>query len=385
MAKFEEVFSLIRNGASIKQFDMAKGLPITRIETISDREVNREKFGYADIFEVGKYCDYVLQDQDILMSHINSEKHLGKAAIYRKREDEIIIHGMNLLVLRAKKEILNPEYALLFFNTSRFLDQIKTITKKSVNQASFSISALKELEIELPLISTQQQIVIEIGKIDKIIACRKQQLEKLDELVKARFIELFGAPEINPNGYPVRSMADIATYWNGLTYKPEDVSEEGTIVLRSSNIQNMQLDFADTVRVSCKIGEKKYVQENDILMCSRNGSAKLVGKVALIKGLAEPMSFGAFMMIIRSDYYPYLMTYFQMAAFRSQIVTGATTTINQITGSMMDKVFVPVPDRRTMDEFADVVSQVDKSKAEIQKSLEQLETLKKALMQKYFG
>ena len=124
----------------------------------------------------------------------------------------------------------------------------------------------------------------------------------------------------------------------------------------------MQLDFADTVHVSCKIGEKKYVQENDILMCSRNGSAKLVGKVALVKGIEEPMSFGAFMMIIRSEYYPYLMTYFQMPAFRAQIVTGATTTINQITGSMMDKVFVPVPDRKTMNEFAAFITQIDKSK-----------------------
>ena len=74
------------------------------------------------------------------------------------------------------------------------------------------------------------------------------------------------------------------------------------------------------------------------------------------------MSFGAFMMIIRSDYYPYLMTYFQMPAFRSQIVTGATTTINQITGGMMDRVFVPVPDKRTMDDFATFVAQIDKSK-----------------------
>ena len=196
---------------------------------------------------------------------------------------------------------------------------------------------------------------------------------------------MFGDPETNPNGYPVRSMADIATYWNGLTYKPEDVSEEGTIVLRSSNIQNMQLDFADTVRVSCKIGDKKYVQENDILMCSRNGSAKLVGKVALIKGIKEPMSFGAFMMIIRSDYYPYLMTYFQMPAFRSQIVTGATTTINQITGSMMDKVLVPVPDKITIDNYATFVAQINKSKFAVQKALDEAQLLFDSLMQKYFG
>ena len=175
---------------------------------------------------------------------------------------------------------------------------------------------------------------------------------------------MFGDPLTNPKGYPVKVLPEIAEYWNGLTYKPEDVSDEGTIVLRSSNIQNATLDFEDTVRVSCQISDKKYVQDNDILMCSRNGSARLVGKVALIKDIEEPMSFGAFMMIIRSDYYPYLMTYFQMPAFRAQIATGATTTINQITGRMLDVVKLPVPDMDVINEFSDFIHQVDKSKFE---------------------
>lgn len=173
---------------------------------------------------------------------------------------------------------------------------------------------------------------------------------------------MFGDPTLNPQKYPVKLLSDIAEYWNGLTYKPEDVAESGTIVLRSSNIKNAQLDFSDIVRVNCKISDRKYVQDNDILMCSRNGSARLVGKVALIKGLDEPMSFGAFMMIIRSSYYAYLMTYFQMPAFRLQITTGATTTINQITSNMLDKVHLPVPDVQTLREFQLFTKQVDKSK-----------------------
>ena len=173
---------------------------------------------------------------------------------------------------------------------------------------------------------------------------------------------MFGEPETNPYGYPTMKLSDIATYWNGLTYKPEDVQDQGTLVLRSSNIQNSKLDFADTVRVNCKIKEKQYVQNNDILMCSRNGSAKLVGKVALITNLTEPMSFGAFMMIIRSNYYHYLMTYFQMESFRNQIKTGATTTINQITGNMLNQVILPVPNMSTVNQFATFVEQVDKSK-----------------------
>ena len=108
----DEAFTLIRNGASIKQGDLDFGYPITRIETISDRVVDREKMGYAGITELGKYEEYVLQDGDILMSHINSEKHLGKTALYKKHEDEIIIHGMNLLCLRPNKQIIKSN--LLF-------------------------------------------------------------------------------------------------------------------------------------------------------------------------------------------------------------------------------------------------------------------------------
>lgn len=221
---------------------------------------------------------------------------------------------------------------------------------------------LTDALIELPSIDEQKAIVYILEKAKNVLDMRNEEIGKLDNLIKARFVELFGDPSTNPKGYPVKVLPEIAEYWNGLTYKPVDVSDEGTIVLRSSNIQNATLDFADTVRVSCKIGDKKYVQDNDILMCSRNGSARLVGKVALIKDIEEPMSFGAFMMIIRSDYYPYLMTYFQMPAFRAQITTGATTTINQITGRMLDIVKLPVPDMDVINEFADFVQQVDKSK-----------------------
>lgn len=197
-------------------------------------------------------------------------------------------------------------------------------------------------------------------------------------LLKSRFVELFGDPVINTKGYPVKNLKDIAEYWNGLTYKPEDVSEKGTIVLRSSNIQNSKLDFDDTVRVSCSIAENKYVKNNDILMCSRNGSAHLVGKVALIRDIQEPMSFGAFMMIIRSKYYPYLMTFFQHHAFRQQISTAATTTINQITGKMLDNVRLPVPSEKEMSEFIKFTDQLDKLKVILNQIDEKIELLKKS-------
>ena len=125
---------------------------------------------------------------------------------------------------------------------------------------------------------------------------------------------MFGELENNTKEYPVKGLCEIATYWNGLTYKPADATQDGSgiLVLRSSNIQNGALAFDDNVRVNCSIKEKLFVRENDILMCSRNGSAALVGKTALIRGLTAPMTFGAFMMIIRSEYYAFLKTFFEM-------------------------------------------------------------------------
>lgn len=160
-------------------------------------------------------------------------------------------------------------------------------------------------------------------------------------------MEQFGNLDSNTKHYPIKKLSEIADYWNGLTYKPTDTVQDGTgiLVLRSSNIQNGALSFDDNVRVTCPIKEKLFVKENDILLCSRNGSAALVGKTALIKGLTEPMTFGAFMMIIRSSYYPFLKTYFEMPVFRKQISTG-TSTINQITGKMLNDIFALSKDKK---------------------------------------
>ena len=179
-------------------------------------------------------------------------------------------------------------------------------------------------------------------------------------------------------------LSEIAEFFNGLTYRPDDVGA-GTIVLRSSNIQDGELDFSDIVRVRTNIRERLFVRTGDLLMCSRNGSAKLVGKVAPIGALNEPMTFGAFMMIIRSSMPEYLMTYFRTEAFREQIKTGATTTINQITATMLNKVRLPLPPTQLVNRYARFVEQTDKSKFRIKHSLEKLETLYKALLQKYFG
>ena len=202
---------------------------------------------------------------------------------------------------------------------------------------------------------------------------------------KSRFVEMFGDPMTNPKGWHIGKVSDLAKYWNGLTYKPENVSETGTIVLRSSNIQGGRLDFADTVRVNISAKEKNVVVPGDVLMCSRNGSAALVGKTAIIPVTDERMYFGAFMMIIRSTVPEYLNAYFSTKAFRSQITCGATSTVNQITCTMMDHVSLPIPPMDLMREFAAFVVKVDKLAFAARRRRDVAKQLYRAKIQEYFG
>ena len=397
MARLGDVFPLVRNGASIKQTDGAAGIPITRIETISNREIDRNKFGYADIIDDSKYKDYILQDGDILMSHINSEKHLGKVALYKKQGNEQIIHGMNLLMLRANPSVLFPPFAIYFFETSAFLLQIKKITKKSVNQASFTVKSLKEVEIPLPPIDEQRKIAAVLDKVSDLIAKRKQQLDKLDELVKSRFIEMFGDPMTNPYNLPKVILGSVLTIepQNGL-YKPQsDYVSDGTgvpILRIDSFYEGKVSNLSSLKRLICsEIELKRYsLYENDIVI-NRVNSIEYLGKCGLIQGLVENTIFESNMMRLHVDehkFHPVYITKLLCSEFiYQQILRRAKKAVNQASINQKDvqSFVVYMPPIEQQDQFAAFVKQTDKSKLAIQKSLEKLEILKKALMQKYFG
>lgn len=115
-------------------------------------------------------------------------------------------------------------------------------------------------------------------------------------------------------------------------------------MLRSANIQNGKLDLNDIVRVNTLIADKLWVEKNDILICARNGSKKLVGKSAVIEKINEPMTFGAFMAICKTRIYKYVYLFLQSDCFFSQLrgVSG-TTTINQLTQNNFNRFLIPIP------------------------------------------
>ena len=160
-----EVCDFIRNGITIKQSKEARGYPITRIETISKGNIDRNRMGYANILDISSFEKYILQQYDILLSHINSPMHIGKTAIYIPNDkEERIIHGMNLLCIRFKKG-LNAIYLNYFFNSKIFKNAILPYIKNAVNQASINISSIEKIIIPLPPLTEQKRIVEKIEEI----------------------------------------------------------------------------------------------------------------------------------------------------------------------------------------------------------------------------
>lgn len=388
MARLGEAFPLIRNGASIKQTDGAGGYPITRIETIANREVDRSKFGYADINDLGKYEDYLLHDGDILMSHINSEKHLGKVALYRSSGDEHILHGMNLLLLRADTQVVLPSYAAYFFNSDAFLRQIPNITKKSVNQASFTVTALKELNIPLPSLDAQVESVKKLDMLSNLISLRKQQLAKLDELVKARFVELFGDPMTNSKGYVLKKYGDLFELNAGGTPSRQKTEywDNGTISWIGSNMCQNTVIYENDGNYITEEGLKHSSARMfpvDTVLIALVGAT--IGKTALLKFETTTNQNVLGVRGIRENgYTPEFLFYYTQGLYQKFLSIG-DGGFSMASKGFISELPVPVVDLALQEQFSSFVEQTDKSKLTVQQSLDKLELLKKALMQKYFA
>ena len=172
-----------------------------------------------------------------------------------------------------------------------------------------------------------------------------------------------------PDGWEWCNLSMIGMTNIGLTYKPTDIDPDGTMVLRSSNIVNDEIDLNDLVRVKTKIRENQYVQPNDILICARNGSKALVGKCALIGELKEPASFGAFMAVYKTDYYKYVLYYLRSSQFRNVFDDGNSTAINQLTQDMLKRALIPFPPISEQERIVDRISELLSQLRDIEKSL----------------
>ncbi len=360
----DDCFYFIQNGANIKQSKIDGGYPITRIETISNDRFNRDKMGYAGITDLTNYSNYILENDDLLMSHINSPQYLGRTILYKKKKGETIIHGMNLLRLKANTELIKPSYARYVFYSNSFRQQIIKITKKSVNQASFSVNDLKKIKLELPEIKEQQNIVNKLDKISNIIDLKTKKLRLLDELVKFRFVEMFGSIHENKI-YPYLSVKNITTVYSGGTPNRKKIEywENGTIPwVKTTELQNNHLSTIEEciTKEGLKNSSAKIIPAKSILI-AMYGQGKTRGMTAFLDIDSSTNQACACLLSTTNINMEYMWYYFQFSynKLRGLAKGGNQPNLNL---NMIKNFPVLVPPIALQNQFADFVKQVDKSK-----------------------
>ena len=256
---------------------------------------------------------------------------------------------------------------------------------------------LTDALIELPALERQIEIVSILSKAKNIIEMRQQQLTELDTLVKSRFIELFGDPEQNPKGWPVVNITEIigGKVSNGFFAKREAYRDDGNVqVLGVANVVNrMYSSIENLPRTNATpVDEEKYaVKYGDMLFCRSSLVAEGIGKASIVpKDAPRNVLFECHVIRLPLDLQKCIPEFVQALSttdfFRRQIIaqskTATMTTIGQ-DGILKSMIILPPIEQQR--EFLRFVEQVDKSKLAVKQSLEKLETLKKSLMQQYFG
>lgn len=257
-----------------------------------------------------------------------------------------------------------------------------------------SKSIVENIEIPLPPMDEQKQIVEQLKKVAVLISLRKQQLAKLDELVKSRFIEMFGDPVTNPMGWPAVPLSELAEIVSGITKGRKTKSTQLYEVpyMAVSNVKSGYIDWTTIKTIEATKEEIEHYQlmPFDLLM-TEGGDPDKLGRGAIISHPPVNCIHQNHIFRVRVDTTRLLPKYIEEFLQHQKSKEYFSRCAKQTTGiasiNMKQLRFLPVllPNINLQNQFAAFVTHVEKSKSEIQKSLETLETLKKALMQQYFG
>lgn len=290
--------------------------------------------------------------------------------------------------LEAKTEVLIPKYLYYFCKHFNFEKLNKTVTIPSLTK-----SDLLRIEIDLPEISKQQSIVSQLSKIEGVISLRQQQLQKLDELVKARFVEMFGDPEYNNKGWKSEFLGELCEVGSSKRIYQNEQSTVGVPFLRISDLVRKM----DTGIYDCDlyIPESKFAELLELGLVPKSGDILVtargtLGRCYIIKS-EDKFYFQDGMITWLSQFSNsvtalYISHLFTMPGFRKQIDgLQAGSTVSYLSISMTKKLVVMLPPIELQNQFAAFVAQVDKSKAAVQEALDKAQLLFDSLMQQYFG
>ena len=304
---------------------------------------------------------------------------------WQRKEDRVIVSPL-YVVFSVSKE-LDQQYLYYYLKSEKCLYYIKELASGSVRD-NLKLSMLKEFTIPNITLEEQRKAVTVLEQTDRLITLQERQMTVLDELVKSRFVEMFGEQKANPKGLPVARLSEVTDISLGLTHTPTYVSE-GKPFLSVRDISSGIIDFSNchyiTDREFNSLPNGAKPREGDILFC-RVGT---IGKPVVIpKGTPEFGTFVSVGYLRKKDNMTncYLKAWMEDDYFMQQVldnVSGASQ-INLNTG-WLKNFQILLPDLEMQTRFEVFCNQVDKSKLAVKQSLEKLETLKKSLMQQYFG
>lgn len=352
-------------------------IPIVRI-----RDVKRgfSKTHYSSIFPV----EYVIHKGDLLVGmdgEFNIAKWQSSDALLNQRVCKLTAkEGMNKEYLR---------YAMIkalkdLENKTSFVT-VKHLTAKELNR----------LELNVPSVAIQNQRENTLSALEKIMHFRREQLKSLDELIKARFIEMFGDPSMNSHGLellPMTSICEIIDGDRGKNYpNVDDFTDDGfCLFLNAKNVTASGFDFRTCTFITKEKDSalrKGKLSRGDVVLTTRG----TIGNLAFYTGEVpyDNIRINSGMVILRMKQNVMDELFFieqfkmQLKDIKEKIASGSAQP--QLPISVMNKIQILVPNIKRQKEFTEFIKQVDKSREEVKKSLEKTQQLYDSLMQEYFG
>ena len=378
-------------GVSYKPDDLHKGLDensiaLLRANNINDGEINFNDLVYVDRSKVSN--NQLLRQGDILICASSGSKNLvGKAAqVDFNRE---ITFGAFCKVVRPTT--VESDYLGMYFQSPIYRKIVSSLAQ-GANINNIKNADIDNLLVNIPNNDTKKKIVEIFKRMQSIIRNRQQQLQKLDELVKARFVELFGDCVLNTKGWKTKRLGDIAEVGSSKRVFVEDLKETGIPFYRGTEIG--ALAEGKTVVPELFISEEHYSE-----LCKATGFPKIGdflmpsicpdGRIWIVN-TSKPFYFkdGRVLWVhaISSSYNPVFLLYTlkdRIMTDYSSIASGTTFAELKIFALKECRIFdVPL---ELQNQFAAFVEQVDKSKVAVQKSLDEAQLLFDSLMQQYFG
>lgn len=278
-------------------------------------------------------------------------------------------------------------------NLYYFMDgYVEELRKQSIGGVIkyIKLGNLTNALIELPDVETQKAIVKVLSKSKDILSFRQQQLQKLDELVKSRFIELFGDPKLNPRKWDMVTIGDIATDVRYGTSRPATDGGKYPYLRMNNLTYEGYLDLTDLKHIDVPDNEiEKCVVRNGDVLFNRTNSVELVGKTC-VYNLDSDMIIAGYIIRVRIDdrVLPVILSsYLNSTVMKEQLRSMAKGAVNQANINAQELRSIPIylPPITLQHEFATFVEQVDKSKIAVQQALDKAQELFDSLMQKYFG